>query len=384
MATRVGILGGGQLGRMLLQSGIDFPVDFYVLDPDPAAACASLTSHFTVGALTDFDTVYQFGRQVEVLTIEIENVNVDALEKLQAEGVKVYPQPHVIRTIQDKRLQKQFYHDHQIPTPDFVLVENREAVAWHLDFLPAFHKLGREGYDGRGVVRLDAAQDLSKAFDKPGLLEKAVDIDKELAVLVARNPQGEVKMYPPVELVANPTLHLLDYLLAPALIDEAVVRQVEDIAYRVVHALDMVGLLAIELFLDKQGKVWVNEAAPRPHNSGHHTMRACYTSQFEQLLRAILGYPLGATDALAWAAMINLLGAEAHQGEAVYEGLDKALAQKGVSVHLYGKKITKPGRKMGHIVVLEDSNLQNLLLKLATVKNQVRVVSIPESESSKT
>jgi 5-(carboxyamino)imidazole ribonucleotide synthase len=378
LTPTIGILGGGQLGLMLLQASIDWNLRVHILDPDAEAPCRHLCAQFTTGSLTDYDTVYQFGQSVDVLTIEIERVNVEALEALEREGKRVFPQPSVIRIIQDKRLQKQFYRDHSLPTADFILTDNRADVAMieieQPDFLPAFHKLGRDGYDGRGVQRIGSVADVGKAFDAPGMLEKAVDFAKELAVIVARNERGDVQTFPTVEMVFHPELNLVEYLFAPAEISVEIDQQAQTIARQTADAFGIVGLLAVELFLDKRGSVLINEVAPRPHNSGHHTIRANVTSQFEQHWRAILNYPLGNTAAYQPAAMVNLLGEDGHTGPAVYEGLENLLAMPGVFPFLYGKAITKPFRKMGHVTVMDDS-LDALRDKVSDVKAAIRVVS---------
>lgn len=360
---------------MLLQASIDWNLRVHILDPDPEAPCRHLCSRFVTGSLLDYDTVYQFGQSVDVLTIEIERVNVDALEALQRAGKRVFPQPSVIRTIQDKRLQKQFYRDHNLPTADFFLTENRSDVArLPADFFPAFHKLGRDGYDGRGVQRIASPDDVAKAFDAPGVLEKAVDFEKELAVIVARNKRGEVETFPTVEMVFHPELNLVEYLFAPAEVSEAIDRQAQSIARQTADAFGIVGLLAVELFLDKAGRVLINEVAPRPHNSGHHTIRANVTSQFEQHWRAILNYPLGNTASYQPAAMVNLLGEDGHTGPARYEGLETLLAMPGVFPFFYGKAITKPFRKMGHVTVM-DTDMATLRQKVAQVQAGIRVIS---------
>ncbi|GAB4040864.1 5-(carboxyamino)imidazole ribonucleotide synthase [Spirosoma gilvum] len=378
MTPTIGILGGGQLGLMLLQAAIDWNLRVHILDPDAEAPCRHLCSQFAQGSLTDYDTVYQFGQTVDVLTIEIERVNVEALEALEREGKRVFPQPSVIRTIQDKRLQKKFYRDHNLPTADFILTDNRADVAMveiqQLDFLPAFHKLGRDGYDGRGVQRIATVADVGKAFDAPGVLEKAVDFEKELAVIVARNEQGEVKTFPTVEMVFHPELNLVEYLFAPAEITDDINQKAQTIARKTADAFGIVGLLAVELFLDKAGNVLINEVAPRPHNSGHQTIRANVTSQFEQHWRAILNYPLGDTSAYQPAAMINLLGEDGHIGPAQYKGLETLLAMPGVFPFFYGKAITKPFRKMGHVTVMDDS-LDALREKVGEVRKGIKVIT---------
>ncbi|GIV39009.1 MAG: N5-carboxyaminoimidazole ribonucleotide synthase [Thermonema sp.] len=371
---KIGILGGGQLGRMLLQAAFNYPVELHVLDPDPQAPCAAATPHFKTGSLQDEATVYAFGKQVEVLTIEIENVNVAALKRLQAEGVKVYPQPHVIETIQDKRLQKQFFVQHQIPTAPFVLIDHPSDLHKHANFLPAFMKVGKGGYDGRGVLPLHSPADFAQAFQAPSLLEKAADIHKEISVIVARNEAGEVRAFPPVEMVFDPQLNLVDYLLSPAQLTEEQAAEAQSIACRLIEALDMVGILAVEMFLNRDGSLWVNEVAPRPHNSGHHTIEANYTSQYEQHLRAITNMPLGCTDSRCAAAMVNLLGEAGHYGAVYYRGLKRALARKGVYVHLYGKAETKPGRKMGHVTLIDDDP-DSLQANIRYIKEVLKVES---------
>ncbi|MDH5609035.1 MAG: 5-(carboxyamino)imidazole ribonucleotide synthase [Cyclobacteriaceae bacterium] len=371
---RIGVLGGGQLGRMMLQSGINLNLDIAFLDPDPQAPCASLVPEFTCGSLTDFDTVYAFGRDKDVLTIEIENVNTAALRKLQAEGKKVFPQPDIIELIQDKRKQKTFYKANRIPTADFVLTETRDDVRKHLTMLPAVHKLGREGYDGRGVQVLKSEKDLELAFDKPGLLEPLVDFEKEISVIVARNEQGEVRAFPVVEMSYHPEANLVEFLFSPAEISQEAEEKAREQAIDLIQKLDMVGLLAVEMFLTRDGNILINEVAPRTHNSGHHTIEANITSQFEQHLRAILGLPLGSTELLVPAAMINLLGEPGHSGHARYTGMRESMALEGVHIHLYGKKVTKPFRKMGHVTVT-DANLEQLKQKAMKIKEQLKIIA---------
>ena len=371
---KLGILGGGQLGRMLLQAGIDLNLHTCVLDPDPEAPCKSLAHEFTTGSLTDFQAVYDFGTGCDVITIEIENVNTAALKKLQAEGKKVFPQPELIELIQDKRLQKTFYKQNNIPTADFVLIDNISQLSEYEHFLPAFQKLGREGYDGKGVQKLTSKADFEKAFTAPSLIEKAIDFEKEIAVIAARNEQGETAFFPAVEMVFHPTRHLVEYLLAPARLSAPLAEQAEKIARLVVEKLGIVGLLAVEMFVTKEGEVLVNEIAPRPHNSGHQTIKANFTSQFEQHLRAILNLPLGSTQTQTRSAMVNLLGSEGYAGEAVYEGMTEILGIAGVYPHLYGKKNTKPYRKMGHVTILED-DLEKLSTKVKAVQKKIRVIA---------
>lgn len=370
---KVGILGGGQLGRMLIQSGIDFNIAFAVLDPDPAAPCAGLVE-FQSGKLTDYDTVMKFGSGCDIITIEIENVNTAALRTLESQGKKVLPQPSIIEMIQDKRLQKNFYRDNGIPTADYYLTENAEDVKKHSDFLPFVNKLGREGYDGRGVQIMRTEEDLSKAFDAPGLVEAMIDFEKEISVIVARNSEGEIKTFPVVEMVFHPEHNLVEYLFAPADLTAEVAELADSVARKVITSLNMTGLLAVEMFVTRDGKVLVNEVAPRPHNSGHQTIEANMTSQYEQHLRSILGLPLGDTTAILPSAMVNLLGEAGYSGEAKYAGFEEVISVPGVFVHLYGKKITKPFRKMGHVTILEK-DMAALKKKAKFVKDTLKVIA---------
>lgn len=358
---------------MLIQAGIDFNIPFAMVDPDPQAPCAAFGG-FHQGKLTDYDTVVNFGAECDVVTIEIENVNTAALKALVKQGKRVYPQPEVIELIQDKRTQKIFYRDNNIPTADFILTENATDVKRNSSFLPAVNKLGREGYDGRGVQIIRTEADLDKAFDAPGLLEKLIDFDKEISVIVARNEQGDVKTFPVVEMVFHPVQNLVEYLFAPANLAEEIAREADAIARKIIQKLDMVGLLAVEMFVTKNGKVLVNEVAPRPHNSGHQTIEANITSQYEQHLRAILNLPLGDTTLIMPSAMVNLLGEPGHAGVAKYQGLEEVLKVKGVHVHLYGKHTTKPFRKMGHVTVV-DEDVKRLKEKASFVKETLKVIA---------
>lgn len=371
----LGVLGGGQLGRMLIQSAINYNQDIHILDPDPNAPCKDICRHFSVGSLQDFDIVYAFGQACDVITVEIENVNTEALSRLQSEGKKIFPQPEILKLIQDKRAQKEFYTQKGIPTAPYILTENKADVIRQADFLPAVNKLGKDGYDGRGVQILRTEADLERAFDAPGLLEKLIDFDKEIAVTVARNESGELIVYPAVECAFHPTANLVEFLFAPAEISKEIETKAQEIAKTIILELGMVGILAVELFVTKSGDVLVNEIAPRPHNSGHHTIEANFTSQFEQYLRAVLNLPLGNPDLRCPAAMINLLGEEGHTGQVLVEGLEEAMSQKGVYLHLYGKKITKPFRKMGHVTIL-DEQVENLKKRAFQIKEIIKIKSI--------
>ncbi|MDE3253537.1 MAG: 5-(carboxyamino)imidazole ribonucleotide synthase [Bacteroidota bacterium] len=369
---KIGILGGGQLGRMLLQAAANYVVETHLMEKDPDCPAAHLCHHFTLGDIQDFDAVYAFGKGLDALTIEIESVNVDALEKLESEGVKIYPKPSAIRTIKNKVTQKEFYRHHQIPTADFVITENLAELAKHTAFLPAVHKIGQGGYDGKGVSVLNDERDMGNGFDAPAVLEKKVSIKKELAIIVAMNAFGESVIYPPAEMIFDPVWNLLDYQISPAILPEKILWKAEAIAQRVVRELNSPGLFAIELFVDENEEVLVNETAPRVHNSGHHTIEANYSSQYDMLWRIMLGYPLGNPDPILPAAIVNILGAADFSGDARYEGLLEVLQMDNVFVHLYGKKKTKPGRKMGHVTILHKE-YTDLTYKANKIKHLLQV-----------
>lgn len=371
---RIGILGGGQLGRMLLQAAANYPVETHVMENDPGCPAAHLCHHFTKGDITDYDNVYQFGKGLNALTIEIESVNEDALLQLEQEGVKVYPRPGTLKIIKNKILQNQFYLDHEIPSPEFIVTENKADLEKHADFLPAVHKIGMGGYDGRGVEIIRTREDIPKAFDAPGVLEKMVTIRKELSIIIAAGQHGDTAMYPAVDMVFDNKLNLLEYQISPADIPQKVLWKAEAIARKVVKDLDSPGIFAIELFVDDKDQVFVNETAPRVHNSGHHTIEGNFSSQFDMLWRIMLGYPLGNTAAILPAAIVNLLGAEGHSGPAVYEGLEEIMKIENVFVHIYGKKETRPGRKMGHITILSREK-QELIHQANRVKHNLRVIA---------
>ncbi|MBS1646923.1 MAG: 5-(carboxyamino)imidazole ribonucleotide synthase [Bacteroidetes bacterium] len=371
---KIGILGGGQLGRMLIQSGIDFNLSIHVLDPDKQAPCKHIAKEFTQGSLTDFDAVYSFGKKLDIITIEIENVHTGALKKLEQEGKEVYPQPHIIETIQDKGLQKLFFQRNNIPTPDFFLIENKEQIHKYQDFFPFFQKLRKGGYDGKGVTKLSDAQHLEQAFDAPSVLERLVDFKTELSVVVSRNKKGEVKTFPAVACAFNPEANLVEFLFAPAPIPKKVEQKAQQLAIEIAEKLGIIGILAVELFVTKNNEVLVNELAPRPHNSGHHSIEANNTSQFEQHLRAILNLPLGDTALTSPAVMINLLGEKGYEGKAVYQGIEEVMKLSGTHIHLYGKETTKPFRKMGH-VTLTATSLQEAEDKARKVKAALKVIS---------
>ena len=369
---KVGILGGGQLGRMLLQTAANYTVETFVLENDAACPAAHLCHHFIKGDITDYDTVYAFGKKVDALTIEIENVNVDALEQLEKEGVKIYPKPAAIKIIKNKIKQKEFYKANEIPSSDFIITHTAAHVKEHLHFLPAVHKLGEGGYDGKGVQVLHEEKDIHQAFDAPSVLEKKIKIAKEIAIIVAMNEKKEIALYPPAEMVFDPILNLLDYQISPAQLSEKILWKAEAIAVKLVKALQSPGLFAVELFIDANDDVLVNETAPRVHNSGHHTIEANYCSQYDMLWRIMLQYPLGNPKAIVPAALVNIIGSNGYSGNAVYEGLQETLQMENVFVHLYGKQQTKPGRKMGHVTII-TKDYQDLTHKANKIKHLLKV-----------
>ena len=371
---KIGIIGGGQLGRMFIQNGLNYGLEFLVLDPDPEAPCADIAHKFVCADRNDEDAVYALGKECDVVTIEIENVSISGLKRLRDEGISVFPQPEVLEIIRDKGTQKQFFKNHGLPTADFALVTGKDQIQAHADLLPVMQKMRVGGYDGKGVTPIHSIDDLSTAFDAPSVLEKWVPNALEISVLVARNSMGEVKSFPVVELVFNPEANLVDYLVSPARIDVQLEAKAREIAETLILKLDMVGLLAVELFVTSTGEVLINEMAPRPHNSGHHTIEACFSSQYDQHLRSILNWPLGSTVLRCAAAMINLLGEKDHNGPVHYAGLEDAIGETGVFPHMYGKALTKPYRKMGHVTVL-DNNTDDALAKAQRVKEMIRVLS---------
>jgi 5-(carboxyamino)imidazole ribonucleotide synthase len=371
---KLGILGGGQLGRMLIQQAINYNVTVKVLDPDRNAPCKKLCDEFVVGSLSDYDTVYNFGKQTDLLTIEIEKVNVDALAQLEKEGVLVYPQSRIIRLIQDKGLQKQFFKENEIPTAAFKIISSAEELQESPIPYPYIQKLRKDGYDGRGVYKILDESYLDKAFTEPSLIEGLIDFEKEIAVIVARNSLGEVKAFPMVEMEFNSEANLVEFLISPSLLSFEIQQKAQQIAVDIAEKLSIVGLLAVEMFLDKQGNILVNELAPRPHNSGHQTIEGNVVSQFEQHLRAIFNQPLGDTASLQHAVMVNVLGEPKHEGPAVYQCLEEILKLNGVYVHLYGKALTKPMRKMGHVTVV-DADREKAIEKARFVQNTLKVVS---------
>ena len=369
---QLGILGGGQLGRMMLPAANYLDVDVHFLDPASDAPCSTLSTGFEVGSFNDYQTVVDFGKKMDLVSIEIENVNVEALEELEKQGVKVCPSPSSLRIIKDKGIQKQFYADNKIPTSKFELTPERAGVKE--DQLPVVQKLRTGGYDGKGVKVLTSFDDLSSAFQEACVLEDLVDIEKELSVIVARNESGDVKVFPVVELVFDSKANLVDYLLSPADISAATEKQAKELAMKVVNSMDYVGLLAVELFLQKDGQVLVNEIAPRTHDSGHQSIEGNFTSQFEQHLRAILNLPLGNPEARGVSTMVNLVGEPNCTGPVVYQGMEELLKMDKVYPHLYGKTHTKPYRKMGHVTALAASS-EEAIAKAMEIKRTVKVIT---------
>lgn len=366
------LLGGGQLGQMLIQAAIPYNLKIEVLDPHKEAPCAALAHRFVQGDFADADEVLRFAEKSDFVSLEIEHVSCDALHELEKRGCLVFPPARVLEMVQDKGRQKQFYFENDIPTAAFEIIHGREDIKKQRDFLPCFQKLRRGGYDGKGVRAIRDLDDLPKAFDAPSVLEKAVKIQKEISVITVRRPSGEIAVYDPVEMVFDPEANLVDSLIAPAQIPEEKLDEARALALRLTEKLKPVGLLAVEMFLSKDNEILVNEIAPRPHNSGHHTIQAAFTSQFENHIRAILDLPLGSTALLKPAAMINLLGSEKASGECIVRGLDEVLAIKGVSVHLYNKKESQPKRKMGHVTLLADS-LEQVKKNIVQVKSLMEV-----------
>ena len=373
LTTKLGILGGGQLGRMLIQEAVNLNIHISVLDPSVNAPCADLANNFVVGNFNDYQTVINFGKSVDVLTLEIEHVNIEALEELERLGKKVFPTPQALRTIQDKGLQKQFYRANNIPTAPFHLIENAEDALLFKEKGPFMQKLRKGGYDGKGVTPLRTEAEFNAAFNAPSVLEEFVPFVKELAVIVARNENGELATFPLVEMEFNPEANLVEFIFSPANVNVETESTAEKIATDIANKLEHVGLLAIELFLTEDGNLLVNEIAPRPHNSGHHTIEACFVSQYGMHLRAILNMPLGSTGLRTPAVMINLLGEKGFEGKARYENIEEVLHTEGAYIHLYGKEDTKPFRKMGHITVCntnleEAKNTARKFLKEVKVK----------------
>lgn len=365
----IGILGGGQLGAMLIRHAVDFGLRIAVLDADENASTAGFTSAFTKGSPLSYEDVMSFGKQCDILTIEMEAVNTQALTDLMAMGKEVYPAPQLIATIQNKYHQKAFLQSLQLPVSPGILIEHKEDLHHHIDKLPACLKLCSGGYDGKGVMMLRNNDDIKNAFDAPSVLEELVDIEAELSVIVARNKNGEVRCYDPVMMVFDKVRNLIDYQLCPAPFDEVLLNEAKKYAEKIAQAVELVGILAVELFVTKDGQLVVNELAPRPHNSGHHSIEACVTSQYEQMLRAILNLPLGDTSITGHSLMMNII--EPDKKGISKEDLSKVLAIGGAHLHWYGKAGGRPGRKMGHITIVgkHEEDVKEKATKIRKILN---------------
>ena len=370
---KVGILGGGQLGRMLLQAAANYPVETFVLENDDECPAAHLCNHFIKGDKQSFEDVYNFGKHLNAITIEIESVNEEALQKLEEEGVNVYPNSKALSIIKNKILQKKFYKENEIPTADFEVTNNVNNIENYPAFLPAIHKIALGGYDGKGVISINNKDDITLGFNAPAVLEKKVDIYKEISIIIATNG-SEIVVYPPVEMIFHPKLNLLDYQISPANIDASMVSQMESIAIKTIQKLNSPGIFAVEMFIDIENNVWVNETAPRVHNSGHHTIEANYSSQFDMLWRIMLGYPLGNPAFILPSGLLNIIGEDEYIGKPVYEGLEEVLKLENVYLHIYNKKITKPGRKMGHVTILSN-DVQTVIDTAHKIKHLLKVIS---------
>lgn len=355
-----------------MQACINYDIQGYVMDKDPLSPCSHLSSEFVVGDGNLFDDVYNFGKRVDILTIEAEDVNVDALDALEKEGLPIFPQPRVIRLIQDKGLQKNFYKKFGFPTADHVLLDAGCFFEKESYFFPAVQKLRRSGYDGKGVRILKSPEDAKNLLQEPSILERKIDFEREISVVIARNQKGECAVYAPVEVKSDPQRNLLDMLIAPAEISDVCKQKAQTLAIEIVKKLELIGILAVEMFVVEKEEIFVNEISPRPHNSGHYTIEANMTSQFEQHLRAIMNLPLGSTEIRSPSVMVNILGDPGCAGVPVYEGIEEALSIPGVFVHLYGKRQTKPFRKMGHVTIL-DKDVLKAKEKALWVKEKVRV-----------
>ncbi|HNR07214.1 MAG TPA: 5-(carboxyamino)imidazole ribonucleotide synthase [Saprospiraceae bacterium] len=376
-SSPVGILGGGQLGKMLAQAGADWNLNLHVLDPAedcPAACCAKQT----LGDFRDYETVLKFGADKKIITIEIEDVNTKALEVLSGKGIRIYPGPEALGIIKDKGSQKQFLQSQGIPTSEFSLTSSRQEienlVRENKLQTPFVQKLRTSGYDGRGVLMVNSPADLNLLLEGPSLIEEKIRVQTEIAVLAARNTHGEVATYEPVEMIFHPEANLLLYQESPASISPAAASRAREIAADLIHSMKIIGLLAVEFLIDENDQVLVNEVAPRPHNSGHHTIEGNLTSQYHQHLRCILGLPLGLTQVTGHTVLINLLGEPGFSGPAKYQGIDSCLALPGVYVHLYGKKETRPWRKLGHVNILGKTR-EDVKEKADWVRNHLKVIS---------
>ena len=374
----LGVLGGGQLGKMLLAETHKFDIYTAILDNDKNAPCSEICNRFEIGNLLDYEAVYNFGKTVDLLTIEIENVNIDALDQLEKEGLPIFPKPQNLRIIQSKARQKHFYIDHQIPTAPFshfaYIEELKHSIEHSILEFPFVWKAARFGYDGNGVKIVRNLSDLENLPNVECITEQLIPFKNELAVIVARNKDGETKTYPVVEMEFHPEANQVEYVICPARIEESVAKKAQEIALKVVNNLDFIGLLAVEMFQTTNDEILVNEVAPRPHNSGHYSIEASYTNQFEQHLRSILNLPLGNTESKVAGIMVNLVGEEGFSGQVFYENIEDVLRIDGVTPHIYGKKETRPFRKMGHVTIV-NKDIDTAREIAQKVKETIRVIS---------
>lgn len=375
---KLAILGGGQLGKMMLYETRKYDIQTLVLDPSNEAPSRISCNYFQQGDLMDYDTVLNFGRQADVVTFEIEGVNIEALKKLESEGIKTFPSANTLEKIQNKAIQKEFYQQNNIPTAPFNTYESlndlqNEVEAGKLEF-PFVWKSATGGYDGKGVSVIKSMEDLKELSEGACIAEDLVSFKNELAVIVARNPSGEMKTYPVVEMEFHPTANQVEYVICPARINNEVADKARKMAETVSEAFQHVGLLAVEMFQTEDDQIIINEVAPRPHNSGHYSIEASYTNQFEQQIRAILDLPLGNTDSKVGGIMVNLVGAEGHEGEVQYENMEEIMKMDGVTPHIYGKKITRPFRKMGHVTIV-NKDISKAREIAEKVKNSIKVIS---------
>jgi 5-(carboxyamino)imidazole ribonucleotide synthase len=378
MNQTIGILGGGQLGKMLFLAGANLALKIYIMDESNETPAGLICRNYSIGDFTDYDDTLSFGEKMDIITIEIEKINVDALKTLEQQGKSVFPQAHIIELIQDKGLQKDFYRDHNFLSSSYKKYIHIDDLRHDLDIglqqYPFVQKTCKGGYDGRGVQIIRNKKDLDNSFTHDFLIEALVDIKKEIAVVTCRSISGEIVCYDPVEMVFDPLHNILLYQLAPALISEEIADVCKSIAENLSRQLGIVGLLAVEMFITENDEIYINECAPRPHNSGHHTIEACYCSQYENHLRAISGLPLGSPETREKSILMNLLGESGYSGPVEYEGLSEILEIQGVNVHLYGKTHTKPHRKMGHITII-DHDIAQLQETYQKVSRTIKVKS---------
>ncbi len=372
---KLGIIAGGQLGKMLVLAASNWDIKTFILDADEHCPASTCCTQFVKGNHLDFDDVYNFGKMVDMITFEIESVNIDALKKLKQEGKRINPDPDILEIIQDKGLQKQFYAQHKIPSASFKLFNNKieieNAISKGELKFPFVQKLCKGGYDGKGVSVIRTENDLNNLLVGASVIEDLVEIAKEISIIAARNERGEVRCFPVVEMEFNEKANLVEKLMCPASLQDSIVTEAIDLAIKIISSLNLHGILAVEMFLDYQNKIWINEVAPRPHNSGHHTIESIVTSQYEQLLRAIFNFPLGSTQLKLPAVMVNLLGEPGYDGAVKYEGLTECMSNDEVMIHLYEKKKTKPFRKMGHVTVLASTIIE-AIEKAEIVKQKLK------------